>query len=261
MRRTVREIKAMSATIAAGTAIRTRSHFYVWMAGAFVLVAFGGFVPTYWARLAAGTFHAPPVIYIHGTLMFLWTLFFFAQTALVAAGRTLDHRSWGLFGIALFTALMCSVLVGEVAIIRRDEASGMGDAARRFAAVTLMAWPLMAGLFSLAIVYIRKPDVHKRLLIVLMSAMMTPAIARVFLTLLASPGAGPPPPFVSVPPSIVADLFIVAAMSYDWRTRGRPHPAYVWGGLVTLAEQMLVVPVSSTAAWMAFAKAFASLAG
>ena len=253
----------MSAIIAADTTVRASRHFYVWMAGAFVLVAFGGFVPTYWARLAAGTFHAPPVIYIHGTLMFLWTLFFFAQTALVAAGRTLDHRSWGLLGIALFTALMCSVLVGEVAIIRRDEASGMGDAARRFAAVTLMAWPLMAALFSLAIVYIRKPEIHKRLMIVLMSAMMTPAIARLFLTLLAPPGAGngPPPPFVSVPPSIAADLFIVAAMIYDWRTRGRPHAAYIWGGLATLTQQMLVVPVSSTAGWMAFARAFASLAG
>jgi hypothetical protein len=254
----------MSATTASASVARTRSHFYVWMAGAFVLVAFGGFAPTYWARLAAGTFHAPPVIHIHGALMFLWTLFFFAQTALVAAGRTLDHRSWGLLGIALFTALLCSVLVGEVAIIRRDEAEGMGDAARRFAAVTLLAWPLMAGLFTLSIVYIRKPDVHKRLLIVLLSAMMTPAIARVFLTLLAPPGAaggGPPPPFVSVPPSIVADLFIVVAMVHDWRTRGRPHAAYVWGGLVTLIEQLLVVPISSTAAWMAFAKAFESLAG
>jgi hypothetical protein len=29
---------------------RTESrHFYVWMAGAFILVAFGGFVPALWA--------------------------------------------------------------------------------------------------------------------------------------------------------------------------------------------------------------------
>ena len=81
--------------------------------GAFVLVAFGGFIPTYWAPVAAGTFKAPPVIHIHGFLMFSWTVFFLIQTALAAAGRTRDHRSWGLAGTALFSVIACAVLVGE----------------------------------------------------------------------------------------------------------------------------------------------------
>src|SRR5579859_2473438 len=70
--------------------------FYLWMAGAFLLIAFGGFLPTYWMPVAAGTFHRPPIVHIHGLLFFAWTCFFFAQTALVAAGRTPDHRTWGL---------------------------------------------------------------------------------------------------------------------------------------------------------------------
>lgn len=239
-------------------------HFYVWMGVAFVLVAFGGFLPTYWAPVAAGTFKAPPVIHIHGALMFVWTLFFLVQTMLVAAGRTLDHRAWGMAGIALFSVIACAVLVGEMAVLKRDAAAGMGDASRRFAAVTLCAWPLMVGFFTLAIVYVRRSDVHKRLLVLLMAAMMTPAIARVFITLLAPPGAasgGPPPPFVSVPPGLVADLFIVVAMIYDWRTRGRPHKVYAIGLPVLLAQQVLTVPFAATSVWMGIVTAFERLAG
>jgi hypothetical protein len=32
------------------------------MAGG-LLIAFGGFVPTYWAKVATGTFHAEPIIH------------------------------------------------------------------------------------------------------------------------------------------------------------------------------------------------------
>ena len=47
--------------------------FYVGMAGVCVLVAFGGFVPTYWAKLASGTFGGAPILHIHGALFFAWT--------------------------------------------------------------------------------------------------------------------------------------------------------------------------------------------
>jgi hypothetical protein len=255
----------MNAAVVTASELRTESrYFYVWMAGAFVVVAFGGFIPTFWAKVAAGTFHAPPIVYIHGALLFSWTCFYFVQTALISARRTMDHRAWGLAGIALFSVMMCSILVTQSAVLSRDEARGMGEAARRFAAVTLCAWPLLGAFFTLAIVNIRRPQTHKRLMTLAMIGMMTPALARVFLTLFAPPGAGadgPPPPFVSLPPALVADLFIIVAMIHDWRTRGRPHPVYLYGGLVLVAQQVLTVPFSATATWMNIARAFQSLAG
>ena len=211
-RQSIGRTKMNAAVANASPLVAERSRFYVWMAGVFILVAFSGFTPTFWAPVAKGTFRAPPIIYIHGALLFTWTWFFFAQTALVAARRTLDHRAWGLAGISLFSVLMCSILVGEAAVLRRDELAGFGDAARRFSAVTLLAWPMMAGLFALAMINIKKPESHKRYMMVLMIGMMTPAIARVFITLFAPPGAaaaGPPPAFVALPPSLVADLLLV----------------------------------------------------
>src|SRR5258708_26725593 len=97
-----------------------------------------------------------------------------------------------------------------------------------------------------------------------MSGRMRPGIGGVFLTRSAPPGAGadgPRPPFVSIPPALVADLFLIVAMVHDWRARGRPHPVYVYGGLVLVAQQLLTVPFAATATWMSIAKGFQSLAG
>jgi hypothetical protein len=248
--------------LAAATAVRSESrNFYVWMASGFLLVAFGGFIPTYWAKVATGSFHAEPIIHIHGFLLFTWTCFYFAQTVLVASGRTPQHRAWGLVGISLFTAMMCSILAGQEAVLARNASLGYSEAALRFSAVTLLAWPLMAVIFTLAIVKIRRPETHKRLMTLLMIGMMTPAIARLFLTFFAPPGlVGPPPPFVATPPGLVADLFLLVAVVRDWRMLGRPHAVYVYGGIALVAQQLLTAPIAASAAWMHIAKAFASLA-
>jgi hypothetical protein len=64
------------------------SYFYVWMAVVCALVAIGGFAPTYWTKIAAGSFHGPTIIHLHGFLLFSWVCFYLLQTTLVATGRS-----------------------------------------------------------------------------------------------------------------------------------------------------------------------------
>ena len=238
--------------------------FHVLMAAAFILIAFGGFIPSYFARVAQGTFHQPPVVHIHGILLFTWTLFYFLQTALVASGRTSGHRAWGLLGISLFSLTICSIVAAKVTTMQIDDLMGFGDASRRFAAVTFGGIPLMIGLFAAAIANVRKPEVHKRLMFVLMAGLMTPAVARVFLAVLAPPGAldgGPPPAWVSIPPAAVGLVLVVGAMIHDWRTQGRPHKVYVYGLLLLVVEPLLAVWMSGTEFWMSTARFLQHLAG
>jgi hypothetical protein len=255
----------VEATLAKAVDTRSDSRlFHLWMAAVFVLIAFSGFTPTYSARLANGSLHLPPIVHIHGILMFSWTLFYFIQTAWIAAGRTATHRAWGLAGISLFSVLVCSIVVTKVVTLRMDDAAGFGDSGRRFSLVALGSLPLIIGLFVAAIANVRRPEIHKRLMFVLMSGLMTPAIARVFIALFASHGTavgGEPPTIVAVPPSLVAVLLIVIAMVYDWRTRGRPHKIYVWGAVLTLLNFVLIVPISNTHAWMSVAGFIESLGG
>ena len=235
---------------------------YVWMAGVCVSIAFGGFIPTYWARLAAGTFKGAPILHIHGMLFFAWTLFFLAQTAFVATGRTQRHRNWGLFGISLATAMGITVVLAAINSIRVAETVGMGDEARRFTIVSLSGLALFAAFIGLAIANVRRAELHKRFMLLAMVPLMHAAMARVFMVAFAPADAkGPPPVFVAIPPGIFVDLLIVAAIIHDWRTRGRPHRVYAIGGAIIISVQLLSVPVSASPTWMAIAKWVQSLAG
>src|SRR5438876_11906082 len=92
----------------------------------------------------------------------------FMQTAWIASGHTPTHRAWGLAGIALFSVMMCSILVAQITVMRLGDARGYGDAARRFAAVALCGLPVLIGFFSLAIANVRRSETHKRLMYLIM---------------------------------------------------------------------------------------------
>jgi hypothetical protein len=59
--------------------------------------------------------------------------------------------------------------------------------------------------------------------------------------------------------ALLSCLLLVVGMLYDWRTRGRPHPAYMVSLAVILAITFLFEPISKTAAWTAFADGFAGV--
>ncbi len=250
--------------ITAGLARTARPTFYVWMAGLFVLIAFGGFTPTYWAKLAGGSAHFDPIVHVHGALLFTWTLFYLSQTWRVAVGRMSEHREWGVAGVALVTAMCISMVLMAIHSMKADDAVGRGDAGRSFAILGLTGSVIIGGLVAAAIANVRRPEAHKRLMILAMLPPMHAALARVFLALFAPPGAagaGPPPVFVAVPPGLAACLLLVPAMIYDWRTRGRPHPVYLVGLPVFLLYVLSLVPISSTPQWVAFARGVEGLMG
>ena len=111
-----------------------------------------------------------------------------------------------------------------------------------------------AVVFAIGIAMVRRPEVHKRLMLLAGISILDAAVARWFLTFLAPPGPpGPPPVAVTIPPAFVAYLLLVVAIVHDWRTRGRPHQVYVIGGLALVAVKLLNLPISQTHAWHAFA--------
>jgi hypothetical protein len=256
------------AVMAIGTAVDTRRWFYVWMAGACALVAFGGFAPTYWLQLPPGTFVGSPLLHLHSLLFSAWTLLLLVQTSFVALGRIQRHRSWGMLGIALATAMVfVGVAVADEALTRRL-AEGFGDRARAFHIASISMIVLFSGFFCAAIVYLRQPEVHKRLMLLATVSLLSPAIARLFYAVNVGmsaglrPGLGPPRTVDSVlVPALLADALIVVAMIFDWRTRGRIHPAYLVGGAIMVGVHVLRAPASTTSWWYAIADFLARFSG
>jgi hypothetical protein len=242
----------------------TTSHaryFYFYMALACVAVAFLGFAPTYWLPMASGKMPPMPVVHFHGLLFFAWTLFFAFQTWLAASGQITRHRSIGMIGVSLATAMTIFGFLVTVSAMKRSAALGLTDEGIAFAIVPLSGILFFAVVVTLAIAAVRRPETHKRLMLLASISLLDAAVARWFLTFLAPPGPlGPPPVPVTIPPAFVAYLLLVAAMVFDWRTRGRPHPVYVYGGIALVTVKLLNWPISVTSSWHSFAGGILALA-
>jgi hypothetical protein len=203
-------------------------------------VAFLGFAPTYWQPLASGSFASTPVVHFHGLLFFTWTLYFAFQTWLAASGRIARHRAMGMIGVSLATAMTILGFLVAVHSMKHSAELGQPDAGIAFAIVPLSGILFFAVVFALAVASTRRPETHKRL---------------------APPGPpGPPPVPVTIAPALVACLLLVVAIVADWRTRGRPHPVYIYGGAALVAVKLLNWPISMTPAWHSLAGGILALA-
>ncbi len=248
------------ATIAQARPRALVSKFYITMAVIFAAIAFGGFFGTYWLQIARGTFTGSPMMHLHGLLFSLWTLFFFSQALLVANRQLKRHRAWGLLGISLATAMLFTGMAVAIGGLQSRLDAGYGDAARAFSIVPITAVLMFAGFVTAAILNLRRPEWHKRLMLVATVTLLQAAVARFFFLAAtgggpgARPGMGPPQPIEgTMLAGLLVALLIVAAMVHDRRSYGRVHPAYWWGFGVVLAVQALRPVVGYTDAWYRFA--------
>jgi len=236
-------------------------YFYFSMALACAAVAFLGFAPTFFLPLAAGKFSAPPSVHVHGIVFFTWSLYFVFQAWLPASGQVALHRSVGMIGVSLATAMTIFGFMAGVTMMKQSAALGQKDAGIAFSIVPWSGILFFAIVFAIGIAMLRRSEVHKRLMLLAGISILDAAVARWFLTFLAPPGPpGPPPVVVTIPPAFVAYLLLVVAMVHDWRTRGRPHAVYVIGGIVLISVKLLNLPISQTHAWHAFAGGILALA-
>src|SRR6185295_16447302 len=234
----------MAVSAAAVRTGRRSRRFYLGMAIAIAITVFVGFFRSYYLRGWYGAPELSRLVHVHGAVFTTWVLFFVAQTALVASGRTYLHRRMGIAG-AVLAALV--VIVGTtVAVMRlRTGISPLpGIPAAAFFAIPFFDMVVFAILVSTAIYLRRRLEAHKRLMTLSMITLLPAPIARMhFLPL----PPGPPTSFA------LADLFIVAMLVYDLTTRRKIHPATIWGGLLVVASQPLRLMIAGTPAWLAFA--------
>jgi hypothetical protein len=222
--------------------LRRERLFFSGMAVAFAVVVFVGFAPTYFLRTLSDRPPLPWLVHLHGVLLSTWILLLLVQTTLVALRRTDLHRLLGVGGGVLAVSI---IPVGFFVAI---------NAARRLAAVdpgtlgflivpmgALIVFPVVVGA---ALLLRRRPDFHKRLILIATIELMNAAVDRL-------PGvfaAGLAPFYPGT------DLFLLALVIYDGVTLRRIHPATLWGGLFLVAMQVLRVQLMDTSAWLAVAR-------
>lgn len=234
-----------SMTAHAGMTNRQRERlFYTGMAVAFAIIVFAGFSRTYYLRpYFTGATPLMPLLHLHGIVFTSWLLLYLTQTFLVAAHRINVHRRLGIGG-AVIAVLM--ILVGSTtAIIRAGQgAAPPGIPALAFLTIPLGDMVVFSCLVGAGFYFRRRPDVHKRLMLLATISILDAAIARLpFAFLRAGPVA-----FFGL-----EDILIVVCLLYDFIARGRIHRVTAWGGLLIIASQPLRLMIGGTHAWLAFA--------
>jgi hypothetical protein len=206
------------------------------------LAVFVGFADTYYLKTVYGTPPISPLLHLHGLVFSTWLVLLVVQTSLVAARRTDVHRRLGVFGAVLAAVMVPLALAVSIDMGRRGSAPP-GVPPLSFMTVpfaTAIVFPMLIGS---ALVWRRRADIHKRLMLIGTLELVPAGVAR-------WPGleTGGPLAYFGL-----TDLLVVAIVVYDIATRGRPHQATVLGGLLLVSSQVLRIVISGTDAWLTFA--------
>jgi hypothetical protein len=230
---------------------RRERWFYISMSIAAVFTVFAGFAPTYYLRPYFNTTPLIPLLHLHGLVFTSWLTLFLIQTTLVAAHRTDIHRRLGILGGVIATLM---ILIGvSTAVIRASQGATpvAGVSPLSFLVIPLGDMFVFAILVGAGFYYRRRPDVHKRLMLLATISILAAAIARLPFAIMR---AGPPAFFG------LTDLFVVACILYDLITLRRVHRATAIAALLIIASQPLRLLIGGTHAWIAFATWLTNLA-
>jgi uncharacterized membrane protein YozB (DUF420 family) len=193
-----------------------------------------GFGFTYALPMARGTFAAPCFVHLHGAFSLAWVLLFIGQAALVKGKRTPLHRQLGQAALVLAGAIWGTGVATAVWAAERDIAA-QGTAATSALAGTVTGLGLFALLVGTAMLMRKRPDWHKRLVLLATIHVLWPAFFRLrhWLPIV-------PQPEISLALLLAYSPILIAAARDHWRY-GKVHPVWLFIAPALVIEQSIEV--------------------
>lgn len=227
---------------------RNKPSFFLIMGwiGLFAVVV--GFATTFIMPVSAGTFKAPFVIYLHGTFAFSWIILYLTQTNLIHFKSYRIHMTLGYFGVFLALGVSITMLPAGVFQVKRDLNEGLGDTAISSILGICTAAIIFLALVFAAIVNRKKPERHKRFMLLAIIVVLFPAWFRFRHY------------FPSVPrpdiwfACVLADSFIVFAWIWDKMKNGKVHPILSYIGLLIIVENIIEILLFDSNSWRSISK-------
>ena len=194
--------------------------FYLVITIFMIAVVLAGFWPAYIGPLLRGVAARPWTLHLHAAVFFGWMALLLIEVLLVSLGRIRQHRMIGnvgmVYGSLVFLTGVIAAFSGPVLHVRNGEWSV--DRAAGFLLISLRAITVFGGFFLAAMAYRRKPEIHKRLILLATLALFFAPVGRLN-----------PPVFVAV---WLGPLLI--AMFHDRVKRGRVHRVFVIGLVILI---------------------------
>jgi hypothetical protein len=214
--------------------------FFVIMAlliAATVVIAFGLF-----HLVGMSSFSAPWWVHVHALTFMTWIGLYLAQNVLVFRDNIAAHRKLGRF----MAGWACWMLVVGFVLTALTVNAGRFPPffqASFFLALDWVNIAVFAALLLAAILYRKRTDWHRRLMLCATACVIIPAWGRLIIL----SGAPATAWTLILPP--VACMF--AAMAFDRFNRGRVHPAYLWG---VASQVAMALAIDGLAAFPPFAE-------
>lgn len=159
-----------------------RAHWYVL---AIAIPTLAGFVPTYVALFG----RMQPAHHLHFWTAFLWLALLFSQSLLITRGKLSLHRTMGILGVGLFTAFYISSMY--VSWYSAGDAAARGVPRQQLLWVDSLAVNLALVAVVLAIIWRKSVNLHQRLMLATLFAVIVPGIGRSVSVFIVAPAGLP----------------------------------------------------------------------
>ncbi len=223
---------------------RSRSRFFLWAAIALALIVLIGFTKSYLDRLARGETTLTPLVHIHAAVMAGWFALFVGQAVLVGARRPDLHRKLGIVGIGVALALLvtCFMVTWHAAVV--EVAQNQEVLFRMILGFNGLSLIVFASAFGTAIALRRRPDVHKRFMLLASLGLLGPAFGRLIQN-----------PYLVIS---AVNATILLCMAIDTVRNRRLHPVFAWFGVPLIGLYYWAVWAIQTPTWIRLATALVS---
>jgi hypothetical protein len=225
----------------------------MWLAAVTAVAA--GFGRSFYG-MATGSSELSTIVHIHSAVFGGWLVLFIVQVWLVASRNIRVHMSLGYFGVALAVLM---VIVGIVTAIAGAKRGFTLDPA--IDPLAYMAFPLgnllaFAVLVGLAYSYRRRPETHRRLMLIsTVGPLMTAPLTHFFAQLPNRFNSNPPIYFL-----LVLSVLVFASPVYDRITLGRFNKVSLWSSVaVFIWGNILAAAIVPSLAWHKIAETLVGL--
>jgi len=193
-------------------------YFYFFMSLLIAAVVVYGFSHTIDQDLIHAVPVRPWILYLHGIVFSGWVVFFIGQSALVRVHQVSVHRTLGWFGVALGVVIPVLGISTAIVMDRFIIAHFHEQAAAPFLAIQFNDMACFVVCFALAILWRRKPEFHRRLILIATCVLTSAAFARF-------PGIGLPMLGWAY---VCVDFLIVLGVARDLIVNRRIHQVYLY---------------------------------
>jgi len=153
-------------------------YFYLFMSLLIAVVVVYGFSHTIEKNLIHPRIQPPRILYLHSVVFSAWVLFFILQSALVRSRNVRLHRTLGWVGVGFAVSIVVLGYTTSTSVIRLGVQHRLPFPFVSFFIIAIMDLICFAVPFTLAIYWRRRPDCHRRLMLVATCALTEAAFAR-----------------------------------------------------------------------------------